>query len=369
MGSGSGGAVLRRVRKTENTMQESRPAMQDVVDPTITSLVDMPRLREWLTRNVPGTSIDALNVSRLAGGESNVTLLVRQAGRSWVLRCPPMGNRIATAHDMRREYMFYRALYGTAVPVPEPIALCEDQSVLGEVFYVMSFVSGRIFTRPEDLNDVSVEQRHHFCRELAKMLASIHRVDIDAVELGGIAKREGYLARQVQRWSHTWATTRSGPHAVMDEVAHRLRTGMPNSPPTTVVHGDYRIGNVMVAHDKPDKIIAVFDWEMATLGDPLADVGYALVYWGSRNRPAYLNPINLIPDLPGFMSAEEWVAEYVAAGGTPTEQISYYVALALFKLAVITQGHMERLARTRGSFAPALQANRDECGQLALELL
>jgi aminoglycoside phosphotransferase (APT) family kinase protein len=181
------------------------------------------------------------------------------------------------------------------------------------------------------------------------VLRAIHAVDIDAVGLGDAAKRTGYLERQVSRWTDQWHRAKEDDSPVIDELARRLGASIPDSPPTTVVHGDYRLGNVMLSDDDPTKVIGVFDWEMATLGDPLADVGYTLLYWGTTDRPP-IHPSQGIADRPGFFTADELAAAY----GADVRSLDFYIALAAFKLAIIGEGNRAR-ARRLGHEVPNMQ--------------
>ena len=337
----------------------------DEVDPSIASLIDVKNFRPWL-REHAGASAEPLRITRLAGGNSNPTISIEQGGQRWVLRRPPLGNKLSTAHNVGREYTFYRAMQNTSVPVPETVAMCDDVSVLGAPFYIMKFVDGVVLSRPEELADASPEQRRLLCREFARIMAAMHRADIDAVGLGQVAKREGYLERQVRHWTGQWEALRTEPNQIVDEAVRRLRAEIPQSSATTVVHGDYRLGNVMVARDEPNRIVAVLDWEMATLGDPLADLGYTLVFWGATNGH-YLDPSAKIADMPGCCSADELVKEYVKAGGAAADNIKYYVALAWFKLSMISQGQMDRYARTKGPITPEMIKGRDSLAQRALD--
>ena len=340
----------------------------DEVDPSIASLINVKNFRPWLQEHA-GASAEPLRVTRLAGGNSNPTISIEQGSKRWVLRRPPVGSKLSTAHDVGREYTFYRAMQNTPVPVPETVAMCDDVSVCGAPFYIMKFVDGRVLGRPEELADASPEQRRLLCHEFARIMAAIHRVDIDAVGLGHVAKREGYLERQVRHWTNQWeALGASHPNKVLDEVVRRLRADIPKSPATAVVHGDYRLGNVMVARDEPNRIVAVLDWEMATLGDPLADLGYSLVFWGATNG-RYLDPSARIAEMPGCCTADELVTEYVKAGGPAADNIKYYVALAWFKLCMIGQGQMDHFARTKGPVTPEMIKGRDSLAQQALDAL
>jgi aminoglycoside phosphotransferase (APT) family kinase protein len=316
--------------------------------------------------HVPDFDDGEFSICRIAGGASNLTMVIRQDHKRWVLRRPPLGKYLPTAHDVGREFAFYRALRGSTVPVPRTYALCEDTAVLGAPFYVMEFLDGRMLSSPADALLISLEARATFCTEFARTLARIHQIDFDAVGLGSIAKRSGYLERQLKRWTEQWQLAGDGKSAVLTEVAERLVAARPQQSSTCIVHGDYRIGNIMIESVENANIVAVFDWEMATIGDPLADLGYALIFWGSRYP--HLDETSVIPDLPGFLSEESLVAAYEAAGGIHTGNIDYYKIFALFKLAVITQGHSERQLRHTGAVDSTLTRHRDALAEMALDI-
>ncbi len=329
--------------------------------------VDAEGLQRWLGRHVEGAGAEPLEIERIAGGASNLTLLVSQAEHEWVVRRPPLGHFLPTAHDMSREYRFYRALEGSDVPVPRALAFCDDESVIGAPFYVMERVQGVVPERVEDLAGATREQCRLLCEEFVRILASIHAVDFEAVGLGGIGKREGYLERQVRRWTDQWERSKTADCDAIDEIVVRLRRALPKSPPTTIVHGDYRLGNVMLDAEDPARIVAVFDWEMATLGDPLADLGYLLMYWGEGDKPP-VHSSQAIADLPGFLSGDALIARYGDVSGRPVDELDYYVVLAYFKLAVIGQGGFARAARVAGETPRELPQHVERLGNWALQV-
>ena len=337
-----------------------------MIDPAIQSVVDVARFQNWCVDHVPGFVSGEFAIRRIAGGASNLTMLIQQDDNRWVLRRPPLGKYLPTAHDVGREFAFYRALHGSTVPVPQPHALCDDPAVMGAPFYVMEFLDGRVLSAAADALPIPIDARSTFCMEFARTLVRIHNVDIDAVGLGAIAKRSGYLERQLKRWTEQWHIAGEGHSAALTEVSRRLAAARPRHSSTSIVHGDYRIGNVMIGSFEKANIVAVFDWEMATLGDPLADLGYALIFWGSQYP--HLDETSAIPDLPGFLDEKQLVAAYQAAGGILSAPIDYYKIFALFKLAVITQGHSERQLRHAGAVDSALTRHRDGLAEMALDI-
>jgi aminoglycoside phosphotransferase (APT) family kinase protein len=334
------------------------------IDPILAAGMNVPLFRNWMTDNVPEFQPGHFTIRRLAGGESNLTMLIEQDGKRWVLRRPPMGPYPPSGHDMGREFLFYRSMQGTAVPVPRTRGLCTDEAVLGAPFYVMDFMQGRIIATAADAQTVDEAGRRGLCDALARTMAAIHTVDIDAVGLGTVARRGDYLQRQVKRWTSQWESFDPAENPAIGEIGRRLTAAMPKTSQTTVVHGDYRIGNVMVAPDDPARIIAVLDWEMATLGDPLADLGYTLIYWGSAYP--YIEPSAEIPDLPGFMTEAELIDAYERAGGAKADSIDYYKILAWFKLAVMCQSYIER-GRADGKPSERTVRHRDAMAATALE--
>jgi len=283
-------------------------------------------------------------VEVISGGRSNLTLGVRAGERQLVVRRPPLGHFLPTAHDMGREYRVYRALHGTDVPVPQAYALCQDESVLGAPFYVMEPKHGIVPHGPEDLAAAGPDANARAAAHYVEVLAAIHAIDVDAVGLGDFGKPSGYLERQVRRWVEQWERSKDVDQPAIDALAEHLRRTMPQQLETTLVHGDYRLGNVMLDSADTGRIIAVFDWEMATLGDPLSDLGYALLWWGTRDR-VEVHPSQAVADLPGFPPAEQLIESYASASSRDVSEIDWYLALAAFKLAIIHEG--QRATRRR----------------------
>ena len=251
---------------------------------------DLPGIRyanvaRFFREHVPGGDCE-LHFELISGGRSNVTYLVRGGACHWVLRRPPLGHVLPTAHDMGREYRVLAALAGTAVPVPRPLALCDDASVNDALFYVMEYRPGVILEAdlPAGFATTPLE-RQRISGALVDTLVDLHAVDYRAVGLDGFGRPEGYIERQIRRWSQQWERSQTAPLPEIDELIRRLQAALPPSPPATIVHGDYRLGNVALDPHDPGRIVAVFDWEMATLGDPLADLGYTLIYWTEAGDP------------------------------------------------------------------------------------
>jgi aminoglycoside phosphotransferase (APT) family kinase protein len=275
----------------------------------------------------------------ISGGRSNLTYLVRDAaGATFVLRRPPLGHVLPTAHDMAREFRVLRGLAGTDVPAPRPIALCEDAAVNEMAFYVMTYCPGVV---PGDALPAGFaekpDERRRMSLALVDVLVRLHAVDFAAVGLSELGRPEGYLERQVRRWSQQWERSRTAPLPEIGELLRRLAGALPESPAPTIVHGDYRLGNMAFDPADPGRVVAVFDWEMATLGDPLADLGYTLIYWKQAGDPTYTR-LPLFTDLPGFLSRAELVEEYAKRSGRDAAHADFYQVLALTKLAVISEG-------------------------------
>jgi aminoglycoside phosphotransferase (APT) family kinase protein len=301
--------------------------------------VDLPGLTAWLAREFPGEPAPT-GVEVLSGGRSNLTYQLVHSGRTLVLRRPPLGHVLATAHDMAREYRVISALAPTPVPVPAAVAYCADPDVIGAPFYLMTKVEGAIYRSARQLQGLDPADGDALATALATTLAALHALDPASVGLADFGRPDGFLERQIRRWSKQLAAsyTRELPGA--EELAEHLARTLPASPPATIVHGDYRLDNVIVA--PPDgggggRIAAVLDWEMSTLGDPLTDLGMTCVYWDGLS--GFGRSVPPSPGtLPGWPDRTELVERYAAAGGSTVEQLDWYVAFAYFKLAVILEG-------------------------------
>src|SRR3954471_11657646 len=285
--------------------------------------IDAEALRGWLATHVDGIDAGApVALEIISGGASNVTISVTVGDREVVVRKPPATAFLPTANDVGREYRFYSALHATPVPTPEAFAFCEDPSVIGAPFYVMERLHGIVPHEASAIDGMSAEQGRALSERLVDVLAEIHAVDVDAVGLGDVGKPTGYLERQVRRWTDQWHRAKFADDPVIDELAVILGNNIPESPPATIVHGDYRLGNVMLDSATRRDIVGVFDWEMATIGDPLADVGYTMLYWGTKDRPP-IHSSQLCADLPGMFTADEVAERYAAVSERPVEHVVF----------------------------------------------
>jgi aminoglycoside phosphotransferase (APT) family kinase protein len=296
--------------------------------------VDLERLREWFAAHVEGATGAELHASLISGGRSNLTYEIGDGTNSWVLRRPPLGHVLPTAHDMGREYTVLAALAPTDVPVPRPYAFCDDNAINDAPFYVMEKVDGVILRTPPEIAELSNDQACRCAEELVDVLVAIHAVDYRAVGLSEFGHPDGFVERQVRRWGEQWERSKTRELPSIDELARRLRAALPESPAPTIVHGDYRLDNTMLAADDPSRIVAVLDWEMATLGDPLTDVGLFLLYW---NTDAAGVGATVSPKA-GFLSRDEVIERYAKGSGRDTSQLDFYEALAAYKLAIILEG-------------------------------
>jgi aminoglycoside phosphotransferase (APT) family kinase protein len=297
--------------------------------------LDLARLRTFLDAARPGLVAGGLRAELIAGGRSNLTYRLDDDEHAWVLRRPPLGHVLATAHDMVREHRVISALGGTAVPVPETVVLCDDPEVLGAPFYLMQRVDGAIYRSAGQLAEVGEQRTARIGEQLVDTLCALHAVDPATVGLADFGRPEGFLERQVRRWSGQLEKSTSRELAGMAELQSWLAGQVPVSGPPAVVHGDYRLDNMIIAPD--DTVAAVLDWEMSTLGDPLTDVGLTVVY-RQRETAGDDGPVANAGTAPGFPTADQIVARYAERTGRDVENLHWYVAFAYFKLAVILEG-------------------------------
>ncbi len=296
--------------------------------------IDRNRVSRWLADNVAG-AVAPFEFELIVGGRSNLTFRVIGAdGGRFVLRRPPTGHVLATAHDMAREHRIITAVGQTAVPVPRTLGLCTDDDVNGAPFYLMEFVDGVVLDSPERAEDLPFELRRPASEHLIEVLADLHAADVDAIGLGDLARRDGYIERQIKRWSTQWANSKTRDLGAIDEVATHLAENIPEQRGVAIAHGDFRFGNCLTDVER-GRIAAVLDWELCTLGDPLADLGYLGVYWvGVDGEPRHNDPSSA----PGFPTYDELVARYAARTGRDVSNIDYYVAFSSWRLAVISEG-------------------------------
>jgi aminoglycoside phosphotransferase (APT) family kinase protein len=297
--------------------------------------IDRDRVSQWLTDHLDG-AVAPFDFRLIVGGRSNLTYTVTDAaGHRYVLRRPPTGAVLATAHDMAREHRIIAAVGATAVPVPPALGLCTDESVNGAPFYVMGFVDGVVLDSADKGATMTPENRRAAGLHLIDVLADLHGIDVDAVGLGDLAKRQGYVERQLKRWSTQWERSKTRELPAVDEVARRLGERLPVQQGVSIAHGDYRFGNVLTDTEH-GRIAAVLDWELCTLGDPLADVGYLGVYWADEGT-AQARP-NDPTGIEGFPTYAELLERYAALTGRDLSGIDYYIAFGSWRLAVISEG-------------------------------
>jgi aminoglycoside phosphotransferase (APT) family kinase protein len=312
--------------------------------------LDPDRLGDWLAQHCG--LVPPVAVTPVAGGRSNLTsIVIDRHGRRVVVRRPPLSGVLASAHDVVREGTIMAALAPTGVPVPEVLGSEEDSESIGAPFLVMAHVDGAVVRDEPAAAAITPSQRHALGVASARTLAAVHAVDVDAVALGGLARRDGYLARQLARWAGQLERGSDRPLPMLEEVARRLGAALPEQDGVALVHGDFRLDNLMVDTDA-GSVLAVLDWELATLGDPLADLGTLVAYWGvpagAEGRAATV----LLPGLPtalaGFPGPGELVAAYADARGIApdvlAERLRPYLAFAWFRIACILEGVRVRTA-------------------------
>jgi aminoglycoside phosphotransferase (APT) family kinase protein len=298
--------------------------------------VDLERLQPWFAAHVTGATDAPLHASLISGGRSNLTYSVGDATHEWVLRRPPLGHVLPTAHDMAREHTVLAALADSDVPVPRTLAFCADEAVNDAPFYVMEKVDGMILRTPAELAALTADDARRCSECLIDVLVAIHAVDYRAAGLEEFGHPDGYVERQVRRWGEQWERSKAKEIPAIEELARRLRAAIPTSPPATIVHGDYRLDNTMLAPDDAGRIVAVLDWEMATLGDPLSDLGLFLVYWG--RDASTLTGTAATDASKGFLTRDEVADRYAIASGRDISQLDFYEMLAAYKLAIILAG-------------------------------
>ena len=301
--------------------------------------IDVERVSSWLDANIAGAR-SPYQFALIAGGRSNLTYTVTGVdGVRYVLRRPPLAQVLATAHDMAREHRIISAVGRTDVPVPEALGLCVDPAVNDAPFYVMGYVDGTVLDSPDRAAALPIGLRSQVSEHLFDVLADLHAVDVDEVGLGDLAKRDGYVERQVRRWSQQWEQSKTRELASIDEVAQQLRNNLPTQQGVSIAHGDFRFGNCLTDIER-GRINAVLDWELCTLGDPLADVGYIGVYWYDGN-PA-LARANDPTSAGGFPAYADLLERYARRTGRDLSNIGYYIAFGCWRLAVISEGVYSR---------------------------
>jgi len=325
--------------------------------------IDAAKVTAWIRARTE--LAEPLTFEVIEGGRSNLTYQVTDPdGRRVILRRPPLSGVIESAHDMGREHRIISALEATDVPVPGCVDFEPDVEVTGAPFYVMRFVDGEVVRDTHAAETVlSPAARRAASEDLVDVLVRLHAVDVDAVGLGDLSRREGYLERQLRRWHGQLQQTRTRELPLLDEVHGRLSAAVPEQGPAAIVHGDYRLDNVML-DPATGAVKAVLDWELTTLGDPLADVGLLLVYWTEAD-----DAVQVLPTAPtraeGFAGRDEIVEQYAVASGRDLERIGYYMAFGYWKLACILEGVYSRYAS--GAYGET-DGSHEAYGQLVLQL-
>jgi aminoglycoside phosphotransferase (APT) family kinase protein len=297
--------------------------------------VDLAALSAWLDATRPGLRTGALGGEVIAGGKSNLTYRITDGTTTWALRRPPLAHVLPTAHDMSREFRVISALADTAVPVPPAIALCEDAGVLGAPFYLMGFVDGVVLDRPDVLRGLDAGRAGRSCELLMDTLVDLHAVDPASVGLADFGRPDGFLARQVRRWHQQWQASQTRPLDELGATVEQLTAALPAPSAAAIVHGDYRLTNVMFTPGI-DRIAAVVDWEMATLGDPLTDLGLLVVYQDLAQQGDTIMP-QMRPE-QGFLTSAQMIDRYAERSARDLGRLNWYVAFGYFKLAVVAEG-------------------------------
>jgi aminoglycoside phosphotransferase (APT) family kinase protein len=295
--------------------------------------LDLQRLAEHLDAKAPGLVTEPLRATLVAGGRSNLTYILNDI---YVVRRPPLGHVLATAHDMTREFRVMSALGPTAVPVPETLLLCEDDAVLGAPFYLMARVPGIVYRQEAQTAPLGDAARRDLAFQMIDTLAALHAVVPADVGLADFGRPDGFLERQVRRWTKQLERSTSRPLAHADELRDGLAATVPEPSRAAIVHGDYRLDNLIV-DPATMRVAAVLDWEMATLGDPLTDLGLLIAYWDVMSG-VELTAGNPIADRVGASAGFPTGAELLERYGVDAARLDWYVALACYKLAVVLEG-------------------------------
>jgi aminoglycoside phosphotransferase (APT) family kinase protein len=304
-------------------------------------LLVLEPLRAFLDTHDLGSG--ALRTQPIGDGHSNVTYLVsRDDGTEVVLRRPPRGPLPPSAHDVLREARLLRALLPTAARVPAVLAVGDDATVIGAPFYVMEKVEGFVVTGEIPPTLDALDDRRRMGEELVDALVEVHAVDWRAAGLEGFGRDSGYLERQVRRFGGLWEHNRTRELPAVERVGEWLGANLPPSPPATIVHGDYRLGNVMLGPQAPTRLVAIFDWEMATIGDPLADLGYLTTMWPERDDAPTRIELSKVTRQPGFLTRDELIGRYEERSGRAMTDMRWYQALAVWKAIVFMEGNYKR---------------------------
>jgi aminoglycoside phosphotransferase (APT) family kinase protein len=334
--------------------------------------IDVPRVSAWLAEHVAALEAP-LRFTRIGGGQSAMSIRVHDsAGTSVVLRRPPLGEILASAHDMRREHCILSGLSSVGAPVPRALAFCDDSGITGAPFFVMEYVDGIVPATVESAERLSLEARANTARALARTLVELQAVDLDAAGIGDFRRSESLVSRQVRRWTRQWHASKTRELPLVDELAERLAARMPEEREAVLVHGDYRLDNAILTKD--GAVRAVLDWELCTVGDPLADVGLMIAYWGELGSAARLPDALFrepVTELPGFPAASALGEAYAEASGRDVSELGFWIAFAYWRVAVIVEGVYRRWLNdpANGSDAGTLQPAVERLAGLARDAL
>jgi aminoglycoside phosphotransferase (APT) family kinase protein len=306
-------------------------------DEQVAAGINRESVEAWFGQNIDGVQLP-LSFELLAGGHSNLTFRVTDAAETdYVLRRPPLGHVLATAHDMEREHRIISGVGKTSVPVPAALGLCTDITVNDAPFYVMDHVVGTVLHTDEEVAGMSDIEKVSLSRRVVEVLADLHAVEPSDIGLGELGKREDYIARQLRRWTKQWVASKTRELPEMEETQRILEDRMPAQIGSAIVHGDYRLGNMLSGDGT---VLAVLDWELCTLGDPLADVGYLMNNWV---EPGEALPSSSAPTVAGgFSSRDEMLGWYQDATGRDVSNVAYYRAFSYWRLAAIVEGVLNR---------------------------
>jgi len=316
----------------------------DVKDVRADEQLDWARLTAWLRERLPACGVPGLDVSReptvaqFPGGHSNLTYLVRFGDTDVVVRRPPIGPVAPTAHDMAREFRWLSAMHPVFPLAPRPYLLCEDASIVGAVFYAMERRRGIVVRLEEPPALANAVARRRLSGTMIDTLADLHAIDVAGNGLQTLGKPAGFVERQVRGWTERWQRSRTDALPEMDALAAWLRDHLPGDPASpSVVHGDFKLDNVMLDPDDVGRFVAVFDWEMSALGDPLVDLGIVLAYWEPTAPPEQRDALTTVTHRPGYFTRDEIIERYSARSGRDLSGIRYYEIFAVFKIAVVIQ--------------------------------
>ncbi len=339
-------------------MGDRSPVSDQATADVATPGIERPAVDRWLADELG--LVPPFQLSQIAGGRSNLTYRTSCGdGRRVVLRRPPTGNVLPSAHDMVREFRVIEALWGSAVPVARPLGICGDDAVTGAPFYVMDEVAGHVLRDVDAAMGLPAEARATAGRSLVDVLVDLHAIDPADVGLADLGRHDAYVERQLRRWHGQWEQSRTRDLPVVDEVHARLAAQVPAQVRTSIAHGDYRLDNAMV--DDDGVVVAVFDWEICTLGDPLADLGILLTYWG-QGSDAFLALPDTPTVAPGFAERAHIAESYLRCAGLDDEHLAFYVAFGNWKLACILEGVHARFQ------AGVMGSSGDEDGSYAVRV-